>query len=191
MKMLKIKRPVAATLLSVIALIAVILISFQGMACQGQQVPLSSPVDVTVLHINDTHAHLEDIARMATLVKNTRGEVGADKVFMLDSGDVFMGTPYFNLMRGRADLEFMNMLGYDAMTLGNHEFDNYNKTPEDLNYFISHAQFPIVCTNIDVSQAPELKGRIVPYLIVERGGQKFGIIGLLTEDTVEIASPGK
>ncbi len=129
--------------------------------------------------------------RRATLVKNVRAEVGPDRVLMFDSGDVFMGTPYFNLMHGKADLEFMNTLGYDAMTLGNHEFDNYDKTPQYLNDFIADAKFPIVCTNIDFSRVPALKDKTLHYTVIEKGGQKFGIIGLTTEDTVEIASPGK
>jgi 2',3'-cyclic-nucleotide 2'-phosphodiesterase (5'-nucleotidase family) len=155
------------------------------------QAAAGAPAQITVLHINDTHAHLEDIARMATLVKQVRAEVGPDRVLMFDSGDVFMGTPYFNLMHGKADLEFMNTLGYDAMTLGNHEFDNYDKTPQYLNEFIADAKFPIVCTNIDFSRGPELKDKTLHYTIIEKGGQKFGIIGLTTDETPVIASPGK
>ncbi|MBN1691275.1 MAG: 5'-nucleotidase C-terminal domain-containing protein [Dehalococcoidia bacterium] len=176
---------------AIFTIIAAAFVSCAGVASMtGAEAPCA-PVEITVLHINDTHAHLEDVARRATLVKKVRDEVGTDKVLMFDSGDVFMGTPYFSLMKGQADLEFMNSLGYDAMTLGNHEFDNYEKTPQYLNDFVAKAGFPIVCSNIDFSKVPELSGKTVPYLIVEKNGQKFGVIGLLTEDTSEISDPGK
>ncbi len=178
----------------VIAIIAIIVTAF--LSCVGAAAPQSpdaqsAPVEITVLHINDTHAHLEDVASRATLVKKVRDEVGANKVLMFDSGDVFMGTPYFSLMKGQADLEFMNSLGYDAMCFGNHEFDNYEKAPQYLNDFVAKAGFPIVCSNADFSQVPALRGKTAPYLIIERSGQKFGLIGLLTEDTSEISDPGK
>ena len=179
-----------------IVLLAIVLACIAATSCLGVTAPAGqaatgAPAQITILHINDTHAHLEDIARRATLVKQVRAEVGTDRVLMFDSGDVFMGTPYFNLMHGQADLEFMNTLGYDAMTLGNHEFDNYDKTPQYLNDFIADAKFPIVCTNIDFSRVPALKDKTLHYMVIEKGGQKFGVIGLTTEDTVEIASPGK
>ncbi|MFA5066285.1 MAG: 5'-nucleotidase C-terminal domain-containing protein [Dehalococcoidia bacterium] len=176
---------------TITAIIAAAFISCVGTAAPQSPATQSAPVDITILHINDTHAHLEDVARRATLVKKVRDEVGTGKVLMFDSGDVFMGTPYFSLMKGQADLEFMNMLGYDAMTLGNHEFDNYEKTPQYLNDFVAKAGFPIVCSNIDLSKVAELRGKTAPYLIIEKNGQKFGVIGLLTEDTSEIADPGK
>jgi 2',3'-cyclic-nucleotide 2'-phosphodiesterase (5'-nucleotidase family) len=176
---------------AIITIIAAAFVSCAGAASPQSPAAPSAPVEITILHINDTHAHLEDVARRATLVKKVRDEVGADRVLMFDSGDVFMGTPYFSLMKGQADMEFMNALGYDAMTLGNHEFDNYEKTPQYLNDFVAKAGFPIVCSNFDFSGVPELSGKIAPYLIVEKNGQKFGVFGLLTEDTSEISDPGK
>jgi len=174
---------------TVVAITAIIVTV--SLSCVETPAPQNAPVEITVLHINDTHAHLEDVARRATLVKKVRAEVGADKVMMFDSGDVFMGTPYFSLMKGQADLEFMNSLGYDAMCLGNHEFDNYEKTPQYLNDFVAKAGFPIVCSNADFSDVPELRGKTVPYLIINKNGQRFGVFGLLTEDTSEISDPGK
>ncbi|MCX6006778.1 MAG: metallophosphoesterase, partial [Chloroflexi bacterium] len=157
------RRPVAV--LIIIAIIIASIASCQGVVCSEKPVLPGKPVEITILHINDTHAHLEDVARRATLVKQVRDEVGTDRVLMFDSGDVFMGTPYFNLMKGQADLDFMNTLGYDAMTLGNHEFDYYDKTPQYLNDFIVNAKFPIVCANVDFSGVPELNGKILPYLV--------------------------
>lgn len=181
-------------LIPVLILVAVIIISI--LSCRSAvspqvTLPPGKAVDVTILHINDTHAHLEDVARRATLVRQIRDEVGAGDLLMFDSGDVFMGTPYYNLSKGQADLDFMNTLGYDAMTLGNHEFDSYDKMPKYLDDFILNAKFPIVCSNIDFSKVPELKGKILPHLVIERNGEKFGVIGLLTEETVEISKPGK
>jgi len=178
----------------VIALVVLAVVSAAVTSCRGVASPAVSPAtpaEITILHINDTHAHLEDVARRATLVKKVRDEVGKGALLMFDSGDVFMGTPYFSLMKGQADLEFMNSLGYDAVTLGNHEFDNYEKTPQYLNEFVAKAGFPIVCSNIDFTRIPELSGKTAPYLIIEKNGQRFGVIGLLTEDTAEISDPGK
>jgi len=184
------KRALVISLIVIVAAVIVI-ISLQIAAVPGGQGAGAGPAEITILHINDTHAHLEDIARRATLVKNARNEVGAQKVLMFDSGDVFMGTPYFNLMKGQADLGFMNTLGYDAMTLGNHEFDSYTKTPQYLNEFVTGAKFPIVSTNLDFSQVPALKDKTINTLIVEKNSQSFGILGLTTEETAEIADPGK
>ena len=181
----------ALTALLLIAFVCVAVTSCKSAVSPQGQVPVGTPAEITILHINDTHAHLEDVARVATIVKTARNEVGTGKLLMFESGDVFMGTPYFNLSKGQADLDFMNTLGYDAMTLGNHEFDSYDNLPRYLNDFISNAKFPIVCTNIDFSKVPELKGKTLPYFVIEKNGQKFGIIGLLTEETVEISKPGK
>ena len=144
---------------------------------------------ITILHDNDTHAHLEDIARRATKVNQIRTEMGGENVLLLDAGDVFMGTLYFNLMHGMADLEFMKMLQYDAMTLGNHEFDGFNKQPMYLADFVKNATFPILCANFDVSKDPYLRGKISKWIIIERAGVKFGVFGLTTEDTKVISNP--
>jgi 2',3'-cyclic-nucleotide 2'-phosphodiesterase (5'-nucleotidase family) len=110
------RRTVSAVLLAII-LACIAATSCRGMTAPQGQVPTGAPAEITALHINDTHAHLEDVASRATLVKKVRDKVGTDRALMFDSGDVFMGTPYFNLTKGKTDLEFMNTLGYDAMTL--------------------------------------------------------------------------
>ncbi|WP_053781662.1 S-layer homology domain-containing protein [Paenibacillus xylanivorans] len=152
--------------------------------------------NLRVLHTNDTHAHLDNIPRRVTAIKETRN----DNTLVLDAGDVFSGTLYFNLFNGLADLEFMNMIGYDAMTFGNHEFD---KGPSVLKEFIKKAEFPFVSANIDYTKDASLGGlynsnignpgensQIYPAIITEVNGEKVGIFGLTTPDTVSLSSPG-
>lgn len=158
-----------------------------------------------ILHTNDTHSHLENAARLATLIKNAREEAEANgqHVLLLDAGDVFTGTLYFTKYEGLADAEFMNMMGYQAMTLGNHEFD---KGPEGLAKFLSAIQFPVVAANIDFGDDPDLNefvsnaiaegqaiqpGHIYPAIILEIGGKRVGLFGLTTEETKAISSPGE
>ncbi|MBC7319782.1 5'-nucleotidase C-terminal domain-containing protein [bacterium] len=143
---------------------------------------------ITILHTNDTHAHLEEIARRVTLIRQVQKEVGKDKVLLLDAGDVFSGTPYFTIYKGSADVRFMNYAGYTAMTLGNHEFD---VGPNVLARFIEKAKFPILCANFDFSKEEALKDKVKSWVIVEKGGEKLGIFGLTTPETAEISSPGK
>lgn len=157
---------------------------------------------LTIMHTNDTHAHLDDIARRATVVKTIRSE--AHNNLLLDAGDVFSGTLYFTKYQGQADIDLMNMLGYNAMGLGNHEFD---KGPTALAEFINKAAFPIINSNFDFSTEPalsslfknsvgegsvgeSLKASIYPAAIVDVNGEKVGLIGVTTEDTGEISSPG-
>lgn len=170
--------------------------------------PLLAQIDLTrkektfaleVLHTNDTHAHLDNVARRVTAVAQERAAV--KNSILLDAGDVFSGTLFFNKFEGQADLEFMNMIGYDAMTLGNHEFD---KGPEVLATFIEKAKFPIVSANIDFGSEPKLSGLfksdigqpaqdgfIYPSVVLDVYGEKVGVFGLTTEDTAFLSSPGK
>ncbi|MGG6310814.1 5'-nucleotidase C-terminal domain-containing protein [Paenibacillus macerans] len=149
-----------------------------------------------VLHTNDTHAHLDNIPRRVTAVNAARN----DHTLLLDAGDVFSGTLYFNQFNGLADLYFMNELKYDAMTFGNHEFD---KGPATLAEFVKQAQFPFVSANLDFSSESALKGlshaglgkpgesgRIYPAIVKDVAGDKVGIIGLTTPETTALSSPG-
>lgn len=160
---------------------------------------------LTVMHTNDTHAHLGDVARRATLVKQVREEGGNS--LLLDAGDVFSGDLYFTKWFGLADLAFMNYMGYDAMTFGNHEFDQGTKA---LAEFVSKAQFPLVSANVDLSRDAAIShllkppavmdaaqpkttanSGVYPYVTMLVDGHKIGIFGLTTEDTAETSSPGK
>ncbi|MCI1773900.1 MAG: 5'-nucleotidase C-terminal domain-containing protein [Paenibacillus lautus] len=159
---------------------------------------------LTILHTNDTHANLDtvsssdNIARRVTAIKEAKAN--AVNPLLVDAGDVFSGTLYFNQYLGLADLEFMNLVQYDAMTFGNHEFD---KGSEVLNDFIEHAEFPFVSSNVNFSADALLTQKfknevtrdakdatIYPAIIMEVDGEQVGLIGLTTEDTANIASPG-
>ncbi|MGF9977618.1 bifunctional metallophosphatase/5'-nucleotidase [Viridibacillus arvi] len=155
------------------------------------------------MHTNDTHAHLDNIAKRTTAIKNVRAK--KPNSLLLDAGDVFSGTLYFNEFQGKADLEFMNLLRYDAMTFGNHEFDlgSSKEGHQALADFIKGANFPFISANVDfsaddrfkglftdlISSKPE-KGKIYNGIIKEINGEKVGIFGLTTEETKDISSPG-
>jgi 5'-nucleotidase len=140
---------------------------------------------LTILHSNDTHSRLDPFppndpnfpnmggyARRAAVVKQLR--LDDPELLLLDAGDYFQGTPYFNLFGGEAELKLMSLMGYDAATVGNHEFDN---GLVGFNNVISHAAFPFVISNYDFSQTI-LEGKTKPYLVVIRNGIKVGIYGL-------------
>nr|WP_263597038.1 bifunctional 2',3'-cyclic-nucleotide 2'-phosphodiesterase/3'-nucleotidase [Metabacillus idriensis] len=166
----------------------------------GEVQPPSDNWKLTVMHTNDTHAHLDNAARRVTKVKEIRAQ--EENSILLDAGDVFSGDLYFTRWNGLADVEFMNMMKYDAMTLGNHEFD---KGPDVLRAFIEKAKFPIVSSNVDVSKEAQLsdlvkdpkdyetkkEGVIYPYIILDVNGEKVAVYGLTTEDTPEASSPGE
>lgn len=154
--------------------------------------------NLTVMHTNDTHAHIENIARRVTAIKQVRAE--HSNSLLLDAGDVFSGTLYFNEYKGQADLEFMNYIGYDAMTFGNHEFD---LGTEPLAKFVENAKFPFVSANVNFSKDKNMKdrfndelaanpfnGEIYNGIVKEVNGEKIGIFGLTTAETKDISSPG-
>ncbi len=150
---------------------------------------------LTVLHTNDLHAHIEPTkignttfggyAKQATLIKKYRAE--DPNTILLNGGDTFQGTLFFTQYVGLADLALMNMIGYDGMALGNHEFD---LGPEPLVEFAKHATFPLLSANLDVSEVEGLSNKIKPHAIKQVGGQKIGMIGAMTPDLPSISSPG-
>lgn len=146
---------------------------------------------LTILHTNDTHAAHEPnnngdggVAREVTVVKQVRAEGG--NVLLVDGGDRFTGTLFHRLYLGQDQVEIMNLLGYDVMTLGNHEFDNGTDV---LLAFLQGLDFPAVSSNIDFGSTP-LAREVSPYVVLEVGGEKVGVIGLTTPETWEISSPG-
>ncbi|WP_233713598.1 5'-nucleotidase C-terminal domain-containing protein [Lederbergia citri] len=159
--------------------------------------------ELTVMHTNDTHAALDNMPKTVTAVKDVRAE--KPDSLLLHAGDVFTGTLYFNEFHGQADLAFMNLMGFDAMTFGNHEFD-LGSSPEGhqaLADFIKGAEFPFVSANVDFSNDDKFNGlfndfiteeiengQIYNGIIKEVNGEKVGIFGLTTEETVDISSPG-
>ena len=159
--------------------------------------------ELNIMHNNDTHAQLDNVAKTVTAVNQYRAE--NPDALLLHAGDVFTGTLYFNTFLGKADLEFMNLLGYDAMTFGNHEFD-LGSSPEGhqaLVDFIEGAQFPFVSANVNFSKDDKFaglfhdeiskdvqNGNIYNGIVKEVNGEQVGIFGLTTEETVGISSPG-
>nr|WP_320131143.1 metallophosphoesterase [uncultured Holophaga sp.] len=161
-----------------------------GAALAASRLPLRAaepaPARITLLHTNDTHSHLEPfgpasgalagrggIARRAAMVKRIRSQGGP--VLLLDAGDVFQGTPYFNRFHGALDYRLMSLAGYDAGTLGNHDFDG---GVEGLCAALEEARFPILNCNYDMQGAPALASRIRPWLIREFPGLRVGLTGV-------------
>lgn len=154
---------------------------------------------LTLVHTNDTHAHLEPMELTLSGKKVRVGGVAQRVAFfdrlraqrrnvlILDAGDVFQGTLYFNQYRGLADRYFMHRMLYRVMTLGNHEF---NLGPGHLAEFLKGAKFKVVSANVDISREPRLQGLLAPYAVLQVGGEKVGLVGLTTPDTREISNPG-
>ena len=141
---------------------------------------------LTILHTNDVHANYDGtLARQTTLIKQIRAEGG--NVLLVDAGDRFLGTLFYKLYKGEMAQWAMNYQKYDAMAVGNHEFDD---GPANLAKFIKGANFPVLSANLDVSADPDLNGLIKPWVVVEVGGEKIGIVGLTTEDVDILSSPG-
>lgn len=143
------------------------------------------PVTLTILHTNDVHSQIEPLpndhhkypnrggfAKRAKLVENVRKE--CEHLLVLDCGDIFQGTPYFNFYKGKLEIELMNKIGYDAATLGNHEFDN---GIEELAKQVKNAKFPFLCSNYNFDNTP-MSGLTLPYKTFIKGNIKVGIMGL-------------
>jgi len=124
-------------------------------------------------------------ARLVTALEEARAR--SNNAILVDGGDQFQGTLFYTQYKGTMTAEFMNKLGYDAMTVGNHEFDD---GPEVLAAFIEAVDFPILMSNADVSGEALLADKLARSTTIERGGQMIGLIGLTPENTAELASPG-
>ena len=140
---------------------------------------------LTVLHTNDVHSYIDPfpvthpknpnmggVSRRAALIESIRKE--NPNVLLLDAGDIFQGTPYFNYYGGELELKLMSMMKYDLATLGNHDFDN------GIDGFYSqmhHANFDFVSANYNFENTI-LNGKVNPYKIIHKNGIKIGIFGL-------------
>ena len=140
-------------------------------------------IKITILHTNDMHSHIEPftsgrnkgiggMAQRAALIKKLRQE--NEHVLLLDAGDVFQGTPYFNMYGGELEFKLMSKMKYDAATIGNHDFDN---GLSGLNKQLPHAKFPFLCANYDFSDT-QLNGQFKPFKIFNKGGIKIGVFGI-------------
>lgn len=142
---------------------------------------------ITLLHTSDTHSCIEPISkndlnadqagkagylRRAALVDSLRN-ITPD-LLLLDCGDFSQGSAYYSLFKGEVEVKLMNLMRYDACAIGNHEFDN---GLENMARLFRMAQFPIICSNYDFTGTP-VEGLVKPYVIVERGGLRIGILGV-------------
>lgn len=157
-----------------------LLIALCCMACTVQK----NVQTLTILHTNDTHSQVEPLeegkrdafcagyARRMGMVEQIRKT--NPNLILLDAGDYSQGTPYFNFYHGRIEIDAMNRMHYDAITLGNHEFDYGVDT---LATILKMAKFPIVCANYDVTGSA-LDSLVKPYTIITRGELRIGVFGL-------------
>ncbi|MFD2205386.1 bifunctional metallophosphatase/5'-nucleotidase [Kiloniella antarctica] len=166
---------------------------------------------LSVLHINDLHSRIlpvnkydstcgdEDLAegkcfggfaRVSQALNDRRNtlEKEGKNVLVLDAGDQFQGSLFYTKYKGQATVELMNKTGFDAMAIGNHEFDD---GPENLLAFLKKAKFPVIGANTVASPKSVLRGQYASSVVLDKGGEKIGIIGALAEDTGETSSPGQ
>lgn len=148
---------------------------------------------LTILHLNDTHSHIEPersgeyegkggVVEQAAYIDSVRLAEGEANVLLLHAGDFSQGSSYFTELSGDIEIEIINAMGFDAVCIGNHEFDN---GIEEFARRLGNIHVPVVCANYDFSQTP-LAGLIRPYVISEKAGRKIGIIGLLTDISVVV-----
>lgn len=143
---------------------------------------------ITILHTNDTHSNIDPfpdnharypgqggVSRRFEMIQKIRSE--EDNVLLLDAGDIFQGTPYFNMFGGVLEMKLMSKLGYDAATMGNHDFDG---GMDGFKSAKEYAEFPFLCSNYDFTNT-ELDGLTEPYTIFNKGKYKVGVFGVGVE----------
>jgi 5'-nucleotidase/UDP-sugar diphosphatase len=180
-------------------------------AAVGPASSFAKDFKLSILHINDVHSRIEPInkfnstcrptnnvagecfggmARVKTAIEARRSalEAAGRHVLTLDAGDQFQGSLFYSTYKGMVAVELMNQIGFDAMAVGNHEFDN---GPENLAKFADRANFPLLFANTNISNEPILAGKIKSHIIKSFGRERVAIIGILAEDTDETSSPGE
>lgn len=166
--------------------------------------------ELNILHINDFHSRIRSInkfdstcsaeeegknecfggaARLLTAINQTRDALKAQgkNVLLLNAGDNFQGSLFYTTYKGTVEAEVLNAMKFDAMTVGNHEFDD---SEDGLAGFLDKVQFPVVTANVVASAASKIGDRVKPSIVLEVGGQKIGIVGAVANDTAELATPG-
>ncbi|MBZ9723199.1 5'-nucleotidase C-terminal domain-containing protein [Mesorhizobium sp. CO1-1-11] len=163
---------------------------------------------LNILHINDWHSRIEGnnkyestcsaeeetkgeciggAGRLITAIAQERKKLEGQNVLLLSAGDNFQGSLFYTTYKGKVEGEFLNDMKFDAMALGNHEFDDGEAA---LAPFLDMIKFPVLGANVKANAQSKLGDRVKPSVVVEVGGQKIGIIGAATNDTPELASPG-
>jgi 5'-nucleotidase len=169
----------------------------------------SAEFTLHILHTNDFHSRIEAIngfdstcdaetaaagecfggaARLVTKIAEMRAELEGQNVLVLDAGDQYQGSLMYTTYKGDAEIEFMNLIGYDAMAVGNHEFDD---GPAGLAKLVDGVEFPVISGNIDVSSEPLLAGKVDNHIVLEVGGERIALVSVLATDTPETSSPGQ
>lgn len=168
---------------------------------------------VTIVHTNDFHSQFDPLqppeepsqggaARLKTVIDGIRAEKGEEHVLLLNGGDNFQGTMFYNTWKGSAEVMLLNHLRFDAITLGNHEFDS---GPEELARALAGepitiagekrtteaAKFLVVASNVDADAVPELARHLVKRAIIHKGGVSYGLVGATTVTTKNVSSPGE
>ena len=164
--------------------------------------------ELNILHINDLHSRIESInktdstcsaeeegkgecfggvARLKTAIDTQRQALAGKNVLLLNAGDNFQGSLFYSTYKGAVEAEFLNLMKFDAMTVGNHEFDD---SEDGLATFLDKVEFPVVTANVAASASSKIGDRIKPFVVLEEGGQKIGIVGAVANDTAELSSPG-
>jgi 5'-nucleotidase len=162
--------------------------------------------EITILHTNDFHARFRPIskydnncsaennaegkcfggsARLISAIEDARSR--HKNTILLDGGDQFQGTLFYTMYKGKVAAEMMNKMQYDGMAVGNHEFDD---GPVTLRAFMDTVNFPVLMANANVDLEPELKDKLQKSTIIVKDNRKIGLIGVVTEDVVDISSPG-
>lgn len=168
----------------------------------------SAEYTLHILHTNDMHSRIESInkydstcdaegeaagecfggvARVKTAIDAKKASLDNQNVIVLDAGDPFQGSLFYTTYKGAAEAEFMEQMGYHAMAVGNHEFDD---GPQGLADFIAKVSFPVISGNLDLSSSAELNGKVGNHVVLDVGGKKIGVVSALATDTVETSSPG-
>ena len=163
---------------------------------------------LNILHINDWHSRIESnnkyestcsaeeetkneciggAGRLVTAIAQERDKLKGQNVLLLNGGDNFQGSLFYTTYKGAVEAEFLNQMKFDAMTVGNHEFDDGE---DALVPFLEKIQFPVLSANVHPNAQSKVGDRIKPSIVLEVGGEKIGIVGAVTNDTPEIASPG-
>lgn len=176
-----------------IALVLAIVAAIFAVGCATQPADTTGEVEIAILHVNDTHGHplafvdgdntaVGGLPAMFTFVKQIRAEY--DNVLVLDAGDYNTGNPESNFFKAEPDIIGRNMIGFDAVALGNHEFDN------ELSVLATQkklAKFPLISANVKTKKGAYVADS--PYIIKKLNGVKVGIFGLLTKETVTVGNP--
>lgn len=143
----------------------------------------NEPIKLSILHTNDMHSRIEAFTtgrnkglggmfQLSSLIKKIRQE--EENVLLLDAGDIFQGTPYFNLFGGELEFRMMSEMGYDAVTIGNHDFDN---GIDGLVNQMHHASFPFISSNYDFTNTL-LEDKVISHKIFRKAGLKIGVFGI-------------